>query len=75
MSSVAYLYKIVNLVNDKIYVGVTKYPEKRFREHCHKNSSCTKLKRAMVELERTIQRIVLGQVSLVPSVRNQNPFV
>jgi group I intron endonuclease len=49
MSSVAYLYKIVNLVNDKIYVGVTKYPEKRFREHCHKNSSCTKLKRAIAK--------------------------
>ena len=32
----AYIYKIVNDVNDKVYVGKTEFSlEKRFREHCN----------------------------------------
>lgn len=42
-----YLYKIVNSINEKIYIGVTCRPELRFKEHCYKTSNCTKLKRAM----------------------------
>lgn len=31
----SYIYKIINDINDKIYVGKTDFPlEKRFREHC-----------------------------------------
>lgn len=31
----AYIYKVVNDINDKIYVGLTKYPiEYRFKQHC-----------------------------------------
>lgn len=30
-----YLYKITNLVNGKMYIGVTKDPEKRKRQHFH----------------------------------------
>lgn len=31
----AYIYKIVNDINDKIYIGKTEYSiEKRFKEHC-----------------------------------------
>lgn len=32
-----YLYKIVNLVNGKLYIGVTKYPEKREYQHLREN--------------------------------------
>lgn len=42
-----YLYKIVNSKNDKVYVGVTSRPKLRFKEHMSKNSSCTKLRRAI----------------------------
>lgn len=42
-----YLYKIVNSVNDKVYIGITSKPEARFKQHLRKNSTCTKLKRAI----------------------------
>ena len=33
--SLAYIYKIINDVNDKIYIGKTECSiEKRFKEHC-----------------------------------------
>lgn len=34
-----YLYKITNLVNGKMYIGVTKDPEKRKRQHFHSHPS------------------------------------
>lgn len=37
-----YLYKIVNSVNGKMYIGVTKYPEKRKRQHFQSSSNFTK---------------------------------
>lgn len=42
-----FLYKIVNSVNDKVYIGMTSRPKGRFKEHFSKSSSCTKLKRAI----------------------------
>lgn len=31
----SYIYKIINDINDKIYVGKTEFSiEKRFKEHC-----------------------------------------
>lgn len=42
-----FLYKIVNSVNDKVYVGMTSRPKERFKEHFSKSSSCTKLRRAI----------------------------
>lgn len=44
---VSYLYKIVNTVNDKVYIGITTNPEARFKQHFEKRSNCTKLKRAI----------------------------
>lgn len=41
------MYKIVNSINDKVYIGITSRPKTRFKEHCYKNSNCTKLRRAM----------------------------
>ena len=41
----AFIYKIVNDINDKVYVGKTlKTPQERFREHCHesKKKRCEK---------------------------------
>lgn len=35
--SLHYLYKITNLVNGKMYIGVTATPHKREREHLHEN--------------------------------------
>lgn len=47
MSGVHYLYKIVNCINEKVYVGITKNPEKRWKQHKSPGSACTKLKNAM----------------------------
>lgn len=44
---VFYLYKIVNSVNDKVYIGVTSRPKERKREHFRETSKCSKLLRAM----------------------------
>ena len=31
----SYIYKIINDINDKVYIGKTNFSlEKRFREHC-----------------------------------------
>ena len=41
----AYIYKIINDINDKIYIGKTEYSiEKRFKEHCQdsKREHCEK---------------------------------
>ena len=42
-----YLYKIVNSVNDKVYIGITSRLRERKNEHFSKSSKCSKLKRAM----------------------------
>lgn len=44
---VFYLYKIINSVNEKVYIGVTSRPKERKREHFRENSKCSKLLRAM----------------------------
>lgn len=45
--NVSYLYKIVNSVNDKVYIGISKNPELRFKQHFESRSNCTKLKNAI----------------------------
>lgn len=42
-----YLYKIVNAINNKAYIGITSNPKLRFKQHLSKNSNCTKLKNAI----------------------------
>lgn len=42
-----YLYKIVNSVNDKVYIGVTSRLKERKREHFSKSSKCSKLRKAI----------------------------
>lgn len=42
-----YLYKITNLVNEKVYLGITARPKQRLKEHFSKSSSCSKLSRAI----------------------------
>lgn len=42
-----YLYKIVNSINDKIYIGLTARPKERMREHLTRTSKCSKLRKAM----------------------------
>jgi len=32
------IYKITNLINGKIYIGESKQPERRFKEHCNRGS-------------------------------------
>lgn len=44
-----YLYKIVNSVNQKVYIGITSRPKERLREHFSKSSSCVKLSRAVLK--------------------------
>lgn len=44
----AYIYKITNDVNGKIYIGKTEFSiEKRFKEHCHDSVSRAKEKRPL----------------------------
>ena len=38
-----YLYKIVNEVNGKVYIGVTKHPTRRWKEHISRHSTCRHL--------------------------------
>ena len=40
---VEYLYKITNTVNGKVYIGKTKDPKRRWREHQNKDTGCLKL--------------------------------
>lgn len=42
-----YLYKIVNSINDKVYIGMTSNPEYRFKQHLEPRSNCTKLRNAI----------------------------
>lgn len=42
-----YLYKIVNTVNSKVYIGMTNNPKRRWMEHTRPYSNCVKLKHAM----------------------------
>ena len=42
-----FLYKLINTVNDKVYIGVTKHPETRFAQHLSKGSTCTKIRNAI----------------------------
>ena len=42
-----YLYKIENLVNGKIYIGITNNPERRFKEH-KSSYGCSPLVRAAI---------------------------
>jgi group I intron endonuclease len=42
------IYKITNLVNQKVYIGQTIYSlEQRWRGHCYESSNCRKLKNAI----------------------------
>lgn len=42
-----YLYKITNLVNGKIYIGISCNPKQRWLAHQSPNSNCTKLKNSI----------------------------
>ena len=44
---VFYLYKITNIVNNKLYIGATSRPSRRWIEHKSESSPCAKLKRAI----------------------------
>lgn len=44
-----YLYKILNSVTDKVYIGITAHPERRFKEHFSERSNSTKLKRSILK--------------------------
>lgn len=44
-----HLYKIVNSINNKIYIGITKNPKYRWGQHLGERSNCTKLKRALLK--------------------------
>ena len=37
------IYKITNLINNKIYIGQSKHPFKRFQEHCNRSENYTSL--------------------------------
>ena len=54
-----YLYKIVNEVNDKVYIGVTSDPKRRWWQHKRRDSACVKLRRAMNKHGRDKFRMVL----------------
>lgn len=42
------IYKITNLLNNKVYIGQTKNSlSRRFREHCNEKSCCIKLKNSI----------------------------
>lgn len=45
----SYLYKITNKINGKCYIGVSKDPYSRFKAHCQKQSTCTKLRNAILK--------------------------
>ena len=55
------IYKITNLLNNKVYIGQTKNSlSKRFREHCSTKSFCLKLRNAIQKYGKenfTIEKI------------------
>src|ERR1700731_5257496 len=47
------VYKIFNNINNLVYIGETKNTlARRFTQHCRKDSSCTKLRRAIQKYGR-----------------------
>lgn len=42
-----YLYKITNIINNKVYIGMTCRPDVRFKEHASPYSTCTKLRNSI----------------------------
>ena len=47
------IYKITNKVNNKAYIGQTRRSlQRRFNQHCHPNSACIKLSRAIAKYGR-----------------------
>lgn len=44
----SYIYKIVNDIDNKVYIGVTKYSlDKRFKEHCYDSAKCKDVNRPL----------------------------
>lgn len=44
-----HLYKVSNIFNDKLYIGVTFDPKRRWQHHQYESSNCVKLKRALAK--------------------------
>lgn len=59
-----YIYKITNLINNKIYIGQTNNPNRRWKEHCNSNSGCIKLRNAIKKYgsENFIFEIIEGPI-------------
>jgi group I intron endonuclease len=63
------LYKIVNDVNDKLYVGRTVCSlRKRFVEHCTPKSCCHKLRKAIQKYGKRRFRIELITIAATPEI-------
>lgn len=60
-----YIYKITNLINNKIYIGQTNNPNRRWREHCDSNSKCIKLRNAIKKYgsENFVFEIIEGPIA------------
>lgn len=57
------IYLIINLVNNKKYVGqTTKKVESRFKQHCTKSSSCIKLRNAIQKYGKENFKIITLKV-------------
>lgn len=59
-----YIYKITNLINNKIYIGQTNNPNRRWKEHRNSNSGCIKLRNAIKKYgsENFIFEIIEGPI-------------
>lgn len=66
------LYKITNSVNGKFYIGMTTRPvSERFKQHCHPDSQCRRLRNAMLHHgvhNFSIETLVIGDVDYISSL-------
>lgn len=67
-----YIYKITNLINNKIYIGQTNNPNRRWKEHCNSNSGCIKLRNAIKNMVQKILflKLLKGQSLITMKEKN-----
>ena len=65
------VYKITNLINGKVYIGQTiQSLEKRFTEHCYKNSKCFKLAKTIKKYGK--ENFIIEELESCNNIDNLN---
>lgn len=69
-----YLYRISNTVNEKVYIGITSDPARRWREHISPHSDCLKLKRAICKYGADKFQMVILEEGVVEDIAGKEVY-